>query len=93
MDVGLRAGAEIHFGFIDIPQLSLQGSIGVRYALDNTSVTGTTNLPPAAPVESTIDRSQSAFGTTVGDMPGFRMQQASAERRRTYYDVFFRMAQ
>jgi len=29
-DLGARAGAEIHFGFMGIPQLSLQGSIGVR---------------------------------------------------------------
>jgi hypothetical protein len=27
--MGARAGAEIHFGFIDIPQLALQGSIGL----------------------------------------------------------------
>jgi len=65
-DVGMRAGAEIHFGFIDIPQLSLQGSIGVRYALDNTSVTITT---PPTPGEASQDVSDSAFGTTVGDNP------------------------
>jgi hypothetical protein len=66
LDVGLRAGAEIHFGFIDIPQLSLQGSIGVRYAMDNT--TSTVTWPPVQG-EGTFERSTSAFGTTVGDNP------------------------
>ena len=32
LDVGARAGAEIHFGFINVPQLSLQGGVGVRLA-------------------------------------------------------------
>jgi hypothetical protein len=42
-DVAARAGAEVHFGFIGIPQLSLQGAVGVRLAVDHTSstVTGT----------------------------------------------------
>lgn len=29
LSVGARAGAEIHFGFMNIPQLSLQGSVGL----------------------------------------------------------------
>ncbi len=29
LDVGARAGAEIHFGFIHIPQLSLQATVGL----------------------------------------------------------------
>src|SRR5688572_31987946 len=33
------------------------------------------------------------WGNLFRYMAHFRMQQASAERRRTYYDVFFRMAQ
>ena len=36
-DVGARAGAELHFGFIGVPQLSLQGGIGVLLAMDNTT--------------------------------------------------------
>jgi hypothetical protein len=31
LSVGARAGAEIHFGFMDLPQLSLQGSIGAFF--------------------------------------------------------------
>jgi hypothetical protein len=35
IDIGVRAGAEVHFGFIDIPQLSLQGSVGILYESDS----------------------------------------------------------
>jgi hypothetical protein len=60
LDVGARAGAEIHFGFINVPQLSLQGGVGLRLNMDSQS--------------STIggaDGSVSHFGigTTVGDNP------------------------
>lgn len=37
LDVGARAGAEIHFGFIDVPQLSLQAGIGLRMDMTSTS--------------------------------------------------------
>lgn len=44
LDVGARAGAELHFGFIGVPQLSLQGSVGVRLDWEQgqteTEVTG-----------------------------------------------------
>lgn len=36
-DLGARAGAEIHFGFIGVPQLSLVGSIGLRFDYDKVS--------------------------------------------------------
>lgn len=29
IEVGARAGAEVHFGFIDLPSLSLQGTVGL----------------------------------------------------------------
>jgi hypothetical protein len=31
-DIGARIGAEIHFGFIGIPELALQGSIGLYFS-------------------------------------------------------------
>jgi hypothetical protein len=31
VDVGARIGSEIHFGFIDVPELALQGSIGLFF--------------------------------------------------------------
>lgn len=37
LDVGARAGAEIHFGFMDVPQLSLQGGVGLRLQMASTS--------------------------------------------------------
>jgi hypothetical protein len=36
-DLGARAGAELHFGFIGIPQLALQAGIGLRFAHDGGS--------------------------------------------------------
>jgi hypothetical protein len=60
LDVGARAGAEIHFGFIDVPQLSLQGSVGVRLAMDSVSV-------EAGDAETSASRFN--FNTTVGDNP------------------------
>ena len=34
IDVGARGGAELHFGFIGVPQLSLQGSLGLGFRYD-----------------------------------------------------------
>ena len=60
LDVGARAGAEIHFGFINVPQLSLQGSVGLRMNMDSTSTT-------VGDAESSTSRFN--LGTTVGDNP------------------------
>jgi len=60
LDVGARAGAEIHFGFINVPQLSLQGSVGLRMNIDSQSQT-------IGGVESKA--SHFNLGTTVGDNP------------------------
>ncbi len=66
-DIGARAGAEIHFGFIDVPQLSLQGSVGLQFAIDS----GSTDIDPPAPGggPDTIERSRTALQTTVGSNP------------------------
>lgn len=37
-DLGARAGAEVHFGFIGIPQLALQAGVGLRFSHDAGSV-------------------------------------------------------
>lgn len=60
-DVGVRAGAEIHFGFIDIPQLSLQAGIGLRFSHDSGSAEEGS--------DEVASYSISRFGTTVGDSP------------------------
>ena len=60
LDVGARAGAEVQFGFIDVPQLSLQGGIGLRLNMDSSSV-------DAAGAESSS--SNMSIGTTVNGDP------------------------
>ena len=58
LDVGARAGAEIHFGFINVPQLSLQGSVGLRLNMNSTSTD-----------PGDAGTSHFNLGTTVGDNP------------------------
>ncbi len=61
-DIGARAGAEIHFGFMGIPQLSLQGSVGLRIDYDTSSTdNGATN--------QTFTWSQTRVSTTTFDNP------------------------
>ena len=62
-DIGARAGAEIHFGFMGIPQLSLQGSVGLLYAMQNTKATVKSNP------EASTKTSSWGFQTTVNDNP------------------------
>lgn len=49
LDVGARAGAEVYFGFIGVPQLALQGTIGLylrhenfKWSQDNNSASDAT---------------------------------------------------
>jgi hypothetical protein len=63
LDLGARAGAEIHFGFMDIPKLSLQGSVGVLFAMDSHK--STIKSTPEARTEV----SHSEFRTSVNDSP------------------------
>ena len=62
LDVGARAGAEVHFGFIDIPQLSLQAGIGLNIAYDRVSASN-------EDADATASASRTFFGTTVGNNP------------------------
>ena len=62
LDLGARAGAEVHFGFIDLPQLSLQAGIGVRLAYDSVSVTNDET-------DTSTSASTTSFGTNVGNNP------------------------
>jgi hypothetical protein len=64
IDLGARAGAEIHFGFMDIPQLSLQGSVGARFEFVNVESTAT-----VGGVESVATGSFNQFRTTYEDNP------------------------
>jgi hypothetical protein len=60
LDVGVRAGGEVQFGFIGIPELSLQGGIGLLFATDQPSVSQSGN---------SIKQSRASIGTTVGSNP------------------------
>jgi len=37
-DVGARLGAEVYFGFLDMPQLALEGSLGVKARYDSVTM-------------------------------------------------------
>ncbi len=64
LDLGARAGAEIQFGFMNIPQLSLQGSIGVVFDLNSLKTDDDTNN-----ADTTYTSNSTAFSTTVNDNP------------------------
>ena len=66
LDVGARAGAEIHFGFMGLPQLSLQGSVGLRFDYDKL---GQDVAPPAPAPAVHTSTSVWGLGTTVYDSP------------------------
>lgn len=61
-DLGARAGGEVHFGFIGVPQLSLQATIGIAFRYESIK---------ASLSDNTVSASQSGvgFGTTVQDAP------------------------
>jgi hypothetical protein len=63
-DVGARAGAEIHFGFIGIPNLALQGTVGLLLSTESTSIENTGNA-----ANTTVKFSTTTFGTTLQGDP------------------------
>ncbi|MBN2192758.1 MAG: hypothetical protein JW751_08055 [Polyangiaceae bacterium] len=64
LDAGARGGAEIHFGFIGVPQLSLQGSIGLLYRYEKWKMESSDGTDDA-----TYSESRGSFTTTVYDNP------------------------
>jgi hypothetical protein len=66
IDGGVRVGTEIQFGFIGVPQLALQASVGLnfRHQRWGGSQPGVNNLP-----ETTSSLTQTNFGTTVQSDP------------------------
>lgn len=63
LDLGARAGAEVQFGFIGIPELSLQAGVGLALSYDRIKRTEKTTPETATTV------TQTALGTSVGDNP------------------------
>src|SRR5262249_21638856 len=66
LDIGAHAGAEIHFGFIGIPQLSLQGSMDPLLKTEHAS--HNIDAYMGAP-ESKTSLNSTTIRTTVGDNP------------------------
>jgi hypothetical protein len=60
LQLGARVGAEIQFGFIDIPQLALQGSVGLHMAYEGRSISVGNNE---------LSTHHFGFGTTVQGEP------------------------
>jgi hypothetical protein len=66
LDIGMRAGAEVQFGFIGIPELGLQAGVGLGFQMDTTN--GTADATVGTP-ETSFDVSTNRFATSVGDNP------------------------
>jgi hypothetical protein len=64
IDLGARVGTEIHFGFIGIPQLALQASVGLKIDVNQTKDEVT-----VGGVTQKATSSRTVVGTTVYDNP------------------------
>lgn len=69
LDLGARAGAEIHFGFIGIPELSLQATVGLGLASDSVSVDRPDNQMMAGGTRTETSASRFFLGTSVNSAP------------------------
>ncbi|MEO8901037.1 MAG: hypothetical protein ABI488_05160, partial [Polyangiaceae bacterium] len=61
LDIGARAGGEVQFGFIGIPELSLQAGVGVALTYDRVKAT-----PGAG--DATV-QSRTSLGTSLAGNP------------------------
>lgn len=59
-DLGARIGAELHFGFIGVPELALQASVGLYFEYNSISA----NQGP-----NSVSWNKPTFGTTVNGDP------------------------
>lgn len=62
LDLGGRLGAELHFGFVGLPQISLQAGVGMRMALERVSAENSETNDGAR-------RSRQTLATLVGNDP------------------------
>jgi len=70
VEFGGRIGGEIHFGFIGIPQLALQATIGLHLRHESRSATQEGDLNAVPPINKTdINQSRTVFSTTVQGEP------------------------
>lgn len=76
LDIGARVGSEVHFGFIGVPNLALQASVGVFFSMQKIKADGGAR-PPADPTVTTADAqpkttfeaSSTDISTTIHDSP------------------------
>ncbi len=61
-DIGARAGGEIQFGFIGIPELSLQAGVGLALSYDHSKIS-----PPGGGAATSVNTT--SLGTSVGNNP------------------------
>lgn len=66
LDIGARVGSEIQFGFIGIPQLALQASVGLNFRHQRWGSSQDAGPGVAA---SSSSQSANSFGTTVQSDP------------------------
>lgn len=64
INLGARAGGEVHFGFMGVPQLSLTGSVGLFLTHSSGSTEAT-----AGGVSTENSDSNTSLGTTLGPDP------------------------
>ena len=64
VDAGARIGTEIQFGFIGIPELALQASVGLNVRYQNWKSQQDAG-PPVVPTERSSSDTQTSIGTTV----------------------------
>ncbi len=75
LDVGARVGSEIHFGFIGIPQLALQATVGAYFSYEKFKADGGSHPPnnppdPAGALPNTsYSSSSSTISTSVNNDP------------------------
>ena len=62
LQLGARVGAEIQFGFIGIPQLALQATVGLH--MTYTGISASNEM-----ANTSVTRSDFAFGTTLQNTP------------------------
>jgi hypothetical protein len=67
-DIGARVGTEIQFGFIGIPELALQASVGLNFRRRVWHASRDA-APPAIPNPLSSSDGQNDFGTTVQSDP------------------------
>jgi hypothetical protein len=65
IEAGAKVGGEVHFGFIDIPQLSLQGTVGLMVRHESRSLETIMGTFPA----TTVEQSETRIATGVDGEP------------------------